>query len=172
MKNRTRLLIVTIAVMVVAILAVLLPATVLAAPPTVLGVYSFPVGETTFPNGVVIPPGYNWTVPSGHLLTMTVNGVEKGQVLETTKGTNTVFVPGTYLCKVVFTAAEDGVLSFAPPGPPGTPSVDYDTRQALYVDAAGPVAAKSVPAAITQGGRALNSTDPGDRANLAPRAPR
>ena len=93
---------------------------------------------------------------------MTVNGIEKGQVLETTQGTNTVFMPGNYFGRVVFTAARETAVLFSPPGPPpgppGSPPpppsepTKYITRQALYVGASGPENDKSVLSAV-QGGQ-------------------
>ena len=52
---------------------------------------------------------------------------------------------------VVLTVAEENVVVYQPAGPPGTPTVTYPFRQAIYVDATGFVAAKSVLAAVREG---------------------
>ncbi len=160
MKNRSRAIALAIALVAAAMLVVCLPAVALATPPTTLtGTVAFPAGETVYSGMVKIAPGATLTAPDGYTLTMTVNGVEKGQVLETTQGTNTVFVPGNYFGRIVFTAAEEGVVFFSPPGPPPGPGsppppppLEYITRQALYVGASGPDYEKSVLSAV-QGGR-------------------
>lgn len=154
MTKRNRTVIILIAIMVATLLLACLPGSALAArgktgPTTLFGDVTF-TSTTTYPYGVIIAEGCNIGTPLGYSVTMTVNGVETGQRLETTKGTNTVFVPGSYPGKVVFTVTEWTILEFVAPGPPGPPA-QYFTRQALYVDETGVVIAKSVPSALVGG---------------------
>jgi hypothetical protein len=80
---------------------------------------------------LMIAPGAHITAPSGHDLTLTVNGVE------------TNLRPGTYTGDVVITPAEDNLVEFSA----GPVPVVHHFRQALYLDRTGIVAAKSVPSA-------------------------
>ncbi|MBP2656005.1 MAG: hypothetical protein H6Q73_3574, partial [Firmicutes bacterium] len=71
----------------------------------------------------------NLVAPDGYSLTMTVDGVETGQELETTKGTDTVFVAGSYSGDIVLTVTESNTLTFF--------DLDFPIREALYLDADG-----------------------------------
>jgi len=104
---------------------------------------------TCYPYGLIIANGVTLSAPDNYSLTMTVNGVETGQNLETTAGVNTVFVPGTYMGNVVITVAEKNPVAY------GT-SLIFPFRQALYVDGDGVSSTKSVFPAIT-GGKVTNT---------------
>ncbi len=151
MTRKTRSMIIVVALVVMALLAVCLPATALAAKPATLSGTLVFDSTTTYQSGVVITPGAVLSANDGHSLTMTVNGVEKGQVLETTNGLNLVFLPGYYPGKVVFTVAAENIWTYDPGGPPGHPTFDHPFRQALYVDAAGVDEGKSVLSALVGG---------------------
>jgi hypothetical protein len=116
--------------------------------------------------------------PDGYNLTMTVNGVETGQVLKTWEGVDYKFAPGAYEGDIVLTVSrandvfwsmasemptatgggtEGRGLSVAPGGAAtggdansagGGSSNLYPFRQALYLDADGVDSGKSVLAAV------------------------
>jgi hypothetical protein len=100
---------------------------------------------------LTIKAGGAITAPTGYSVTLTVNGIETGQVLATTDGVDTVFAPASYVGSVVLTPAVANVVKYQPAGPPGTPTLDFPFRQALYVTDSGVVTAKSVPAALRCG---------------------
>ncbi len=106
------------------------------------------VTETTRLDALIIEEGAAVTVPEGYSLSLTVNGIETGSRLATTAGVDTVIAPGSYLGHVVLTVAEQNLVDYAPPGPPGTPSVLLPFRQALYLDDTGLVPEKSVLSAV------------------------
>jgi len=87
------------------------------------------ISETTSLSELVIESGGNLVAPDGYSLTMTVDGVETGQELETTKGTDTVFVAGSYSGDIVLTVTESNTLTFF--------DLDFPIREALYLDADG-----------------------------------
>jgi hypothetical protein len=168
MTRRTRSLIIVMALVAMALVAIILPAAALALP-TIVSTPTYVPGGTsiTYPAGIILTPTGSFytdnvvTVPEApdYLVSMTVNGVEKGQALTTWQGTTTSFLPGFYTGKVVVTARVPGLLRFQPPGPPGTPSADYYTRQALYVGAGGyPDLDYMVPSAIVGGQWSAAST--------------
>jgi len=127
------------------------------------------VAETTHLNKLTIEENAGLTAQDGYRLTLTVDGVETGQVLKTWEGRDYKFAPGTYQGDIVLTVTEanDVVWSMgrgampegeAPAGAPqgGMPSGAgggdsdslYPFRQALYLDADGIDEGKSVLAAV------------------------
>jgi hypothetical protein len=109
------------------------------------------VGETTHLSVLTVEPGASVKAPAGYSISMTVNGVETGQALVSTNSVDLAFVPGTYAGVIVLTVAVATPFDYAPAGPPGTPHVVFPFRQALYVDAAGVQANKSVLPAVVGG---------------------
>ena len=68
-------------------------------------------------------------------------------MLESTAGTKTLLSkPGVYK-PALLTVTDQNLFVYAPAGPPGTPTVTFPFRQALYLDGTGVVDAKSVLAA-------------------------
>jgi hypothetical protein len=106
------------------------------------------VEETTRLSKLTLAEGAAITAPEGNSLTLTVNGVETGGVLVDTYAVETIIAPGTYRGCVVLTVAEENIVTYAPAGPPGTPTVDFPFRQALYLGEEGVVAERSVLAAV------------------------
>lgn len=106
------------------------------------------VAETTRLSKLALAEGAVITAPEGYSLSLTVNGVETGSVLVDTEAVEIEIAPGTYRGCVVLTVAEENIVTYAPAGPPGTPTVDFPFRQALYLDEEGVVAEKSVLAAV------------------------
>ena len=123
------------------------------------------VTATTSLSRLAIEEQANLKAPEGYRLTMTVNGVETGQVLETWSGVDYKFAPGTYKGDIVITVsrANDVVWSMSGAGMPdsgagsatggagdaggGSISV-YPFRQALYLDKGGIDHDRSVMAAV------------------------
>jgi flagellar basal body rod protein FlgF len=105
------------------------------------------ITETTELDILTIGEGATITPPEGKSVTLTVDGVETGQVLKTTDGYDLVFVPGTYQPDVVVTLADANPVEYAPAGPTAEPIVS-PFRQAICVDEAGFSEAKSVLAAV------------------------
>jgi hypothetical protein len=108
------------------------------------------VAETTSLRSLTVGEGTIIAAPEGKCVTLTVDGVETGQVLASTDGYDLVFVPATYTGDVVLTVADANPVEYSPAGPAPTPVVS-PFRQAIYVDATGFVPAKSVIAAIIGG---------------------
>ncbi len=92
------------------------------------------VSETTRLETLDIAPGATVAASSGRSLTLTVNGVE------------TALAPGHYAGDVRLTPTEPNIVRFGA-GMPGGAEVAHHFRQAVYLDASGLVAAKSVLAA-------------------------
>lgn len=87
-----------------------------------------------------IGEGAALTAPEGYSLSLTVNGVETGQILETTTGTNTVFVSGVYVGEVVLTVAKAYTVDYS--------GLTFPIRAALFLDENGVAEDKSVTAAV------------------------
>lgn len=107
------------------------PPEVLAAAarnPVVVAGESWIVEKTTALQSLRIEPGAAVAAPQGRSLTMTVDGVETG------------LKPGTYRGEIVLTVTDPHLVKF-------DDLHQHRFRQALYVDAGGVVAAKSVLAA-------------------------
>ncbi|MGI5451879.1 hypothetical protein ACQEWB_01570 [Streptomyces sp. CA-249302] len=62
---------------------------------------------------LVVEDGAVLTAPDGHLLSLTVNGVETGSVLDGTYGTTTLIAAGTYRGDIVLTPALEHTETFA-----------------------------------------------------------
>ncbi|SHH29046.1 hypothetical protein SAMN05443575_3630 [Jatrophihabitans endophyticus] len=83
------------------------------------------------------------TAPDGYDVTLTVDGVETGQVIPTAGAVDTVFTAGTYTGDVVLTVTAQNPVTDS--------GLTYPFRQALYVDSTGVVNTKSVLAAVRRG---------------------
>ncbi|MEV7392298.1 hypothetical protein [Streptomyces sp. NPDC091215] len=111
---------------------------------TVAAGETWEVTEITRLDELVVAQGAVLTAPDGHILSLTVNGVETGSALDGTYGWTTVIAAGTYRGDVVLTPAVDHLESFA--------GATFHLRQAVYVGADGVVPANSVLSAV-RGGR-------------------
>ena len=109
---------------------------------------TYTVAATTTVSAVTIEQGGVLTAPAGYSLTMTVNGVETGQVLAATSGADTVFVPGSWRGDIVLTVTEADDITWQ--------QHVYPFRQAIYADSTGLVSAYSVLAAAV-GGQVTNA---------------
>ena len=98
------------------------------------------LSESAAINKLVIEDGATISAPSGYSITLTVNGVETGQTLITTTGTETTIQPGTYEGEVVLTVTEANPVEFQ--------NLIFPLRQAVYLDENGVDTEKSVPAAV------------------------
>lgn len=98
------------------------------------------VDATTEYDRVIIEEGGVLAAPEGKSITLTVNGVEMGQVLTTTEGTLTHFKAEEYVGNVVITITETTATDYS--------NLNFPIRQAIYLDETGYVAEKSVPAAV------------------------
>jgi hypothetical protein len=67
---------------------------------------SWEVTETTKLNKLTIEDGANITAPLGYRLSMTVDGIETGQVLKTWEGVDYKFAPGAYKGNIVLTVTK------------------------------------------------------------------
>jgi hypothetical protein len=110
---------------------------------TVASGQTYTVAATTTVSAVTIEQGGVLTAPAGYSLTMTVNGVETGQVLAATSGAETVFVPGNWRGDIVLTVTEADDITWQ--------QHVYPFRQAIYADSSGLVGAYSVLAAAVGG---------------------
>jgi len=150
-KHRLVMLLICLAVAVTVIL-VMVPAA-MATPfvPTITVTPAnspYTISQTTAVGVLVIKPGGVIVAPDGKEVTLTVRGVEMGGVLKSTAGTKTLLSkPGIY-APAFLTITDQNLFLYAPAGPPGTPTVTFPFRQALYLDGTGVVDAKSVPAAV------------------------
>ena len=106
------------------------------------------VTRTTTLSSLTIAAGAAIAAPEGYSLTLTVNGVETGQKLTATQATTSQIAAGTYRGQVVLTVATSTPVVFS--------GLTFPFRQALYVDATGVVAGKSVSAAVV-GGKVTNT---------------
>ncbi|MEV6346198.1 hypothetical protein [Actinoplanes sp. NPDC051851] len=136
----------TIAATLALSLALTTPGTASAAAATAGGKVTIGSGETwvvsqtTKLSALTLAEGGTISAPAGYSLTLTVNGVETGQKLTATGGTDAAIVAGTYRGDVVVTVTEQNAITYQ--------GLTFPFRQALYVDATGVVKAKSVSAAI------------------------
>jgi len=69
------------------------------------------IAETTKLSSLNIADIAAIKAPEGHIVTLTVDGVETGQVLETWEGVNYKFAPGNYKGNIVLTVAEANVAA-------------------------------------------------------------
>lgn len=93
--------------------------------PVVVAGDSWIVSKTTLLKSLTLEPGAAVAAPAGKSLTMTVDGVE------------TTLLPGRYRGRVVLTVGDEHVVRFSD-------LLAHRFRQALFLDASGVVAAKSV----------------------------
>lgn len=110
---------------------------------TVRSGQTWEVSATTRLRSLTVESGGIIAAPSGHSVTLTVNGVELGSKLISTGGDAARIAPGTYRGDVVLTVTEANPVSWQ--------GLTFPFRQALYVGAAGVDAARSVPAAWLAG---------------------
>ncbi|NEA98465.1 hypothetical protein [Streptomyces sp. SID13726] len=104
---------------------------------------TYELSTTTRVSELSIAEGGTIVAPDGHSLTLTVDGVETGQLLTATGGTATLVQAGTYRGDVVLTVAEANAVTYE--------TLTFPFRQAVYVDADGVVREKSVLAAALGG---------------------
>lgn len=129
------------------------PAAYASSPDRVVrGGQTWVVSHTTRLHSLTILSGAVIEAPTGKSLTLTVNGVETGQKIEPTDGTDTVVQPGRYRGDIVLTVTDQHLITQSV----GPWTNVYPLRQALYVDASGVVQSKSVLAAV-RGGRVTAS---------------
>lgn len=98
------------------------------------------IAETTALDRLILQEGGSLVAPEGKSLTLTVNGMETGQALVTTEGTETYLLPGEYVGSVVLTVTDQNATDYQ--------GLTFPIRQAIYLDETGYVAEKSVPAAV------------------------
>ncbi|MGI5452171.1 hypothetical protein ACQEWB_03080 [Streptomyces sp. CA-249302] len=130
--------------------ALLVPAGSATAAPTATGKQitvgsgeTYELSATTRVSRLTIAEGGKIAAPDGYSLSLTVNGVETGQLLTETGGTATLIQPGTYQGDVVLTVAVANEVTYE--------TLTFPFRQALFVDADGVVRDKSVLAAVLGG---------------------
>jgi hypothetical protein len=106
------------------------------------------IRQTTHLHRLTIVRGCTLMAPARDSLTLTVNGVETGQVLTATGGAVTRSIPGTYRGDVVLTVAQANLVPWQ--------GLTFPFRQGLYVDSNGVVNARSVLASVV-GGQVSNT---------------
>ncbi|WP_105972538.1 hypothetical protein [Streptomyces geranii] len=119
------------------------PATARGTRITVAAGQTYELATTTRVSQLSIATGGKIVAPTGHSVTLTVDGVETGQLLTETGGTETLIQVGTYRGDVVLTVAEANPVTYE--------TLTFPFRQALYVDADGVVRAKSVLTSVIGG---------------------
>ena len=150
MRSRVRALIAVGSV--VAAPGLLSPTTAHAATPgatarrrkTVASGETWEVAAITRLDELVVEHGAVLTAPEGHSLSLTVDGVETGSVLDGTYGWTTLIAAGVYRGAVVLTPAVEHLESFA--------GATFHLRQGVYVGAEGVVTGNSVLSSV-RGGR-------------------
>ncbi|MEV7978195.1 hypothetical protein [Streptomyces sp. NPDC086519] len=132
--------------------AVLVPVaagTATAAPKASGRTISVAAGETcelagtTRLSRLTIGDGGRIVAPDGYDISLTVDGVETGQLLTATGGTATLVQAGTYRGDLVLTVAESNDVTYQ--------TLTFPFRQALYVGSDGVDPAKSVLSAVRGG---------------------
>lgn len=108
------------------------------------------VDATTQLSKLTIEDNANLTAPDGYMLTLSVDGVETGQVLKTWEGVDYKFAPGTYEGDIVLTVTEAHQVPWenAGGGEAQGSTTLHPFRQALYLDTGGIDYNKSVLAAV------------------------
>jgi len=108
------------------------------------------VDATTQLSKLTIEDNANLIAPDGYMLTLTVDGVETGQVLKTWEGVDYKFAPGTYEGDIVLTVTDAHQVPWenAGGGEAQGSTTLHPFRQALYLDADGIDYNKSVLAAV------------------------
>ncbi|MGW2521876.1 hypothetical protein ACWC09_33655 [Streptomyces sp. NPDC001617] len=110
---------------------------------TVASGETWEVTEITRLDELVVEDGAVLTAPDGYILSLTVDGVETGSVLDGTYGWTTLIAAGTYSGDVVVTPAAEHLVSFA--------GATFHLRQGVYVGADGVVTANSVLSSVRGG---------------------
>ncbi|MFI8228685.1 hypothetical protein ACIGDI_07640 [Streptomyces sp. NPDC085900] len=105
---------------------------------------TYELSSTTRVSRLTVADGGKVVALDGHSVSLTVDGVETGQLLTGTGGTATLIQAGTYRGDVVLTVTAANEVTYQ--------TLTFPFRQALYVDADGVVREKSVLAAV-RGGR-------------------
>jgi hypothetical protein len=187
MTRRSRLITILVALVLVTLLLVSLTAVATAGATFSAQCYvknvtkvvatgeTWVVDQTTRLSKLTVAEGGIITAPGGYSVTLTVNGVETGGRLVTTKGVDARIAPGTYQGNVVLTVTEENLVKYEqagggpppgaaavvaqqdPPPPPPAEPLFFPFRQALYVDETGVVQNRSVWAAVS-GGPVTNSS--------------
>lgn len=104
---------------------------------------TYTVSTTTRVSELSIAAGGTIAAPDGSSLSLTVDGVETGQLLTATGGTATLIQAGTYRGDVVLTVSAANEVTYE--------TLTFPFRQAVYVDGDGVVTDKSVLAAVLGG---------------------
>ncbi|MGW1783313.1 hypothetical protein ACWCQQ_29885 [Streptomyces sp. NPDC002143] len=104
---------------------------------------TYEVAATTRLSRLTVAEGGTLVAPAGHALTLTVDGVETGQLLTATGGTATLIRAGAYRGDVVLTVAAANDVTYE--------TLTFPFRQAVYVDADGVDRDRSVLAAVLGG---------------------
>lgn len=149
MRSRVRALLAVGAI--AAAPALLAPTTADAATPdstsdrtkTVASGETWEVTEITRLDELVVEDGAVLTAPEGQILSLTVDGVETGSVLDGTYGWTTVIAAGAYRGDIVLTPAAEHPESFA--------GATFHLRQGVYVGGDGVVEGKSVLSSVRGG---------------------
>ena len=110
---------------------------------TVASGETWEVTEITELDLLVVEEGALLTAPDGYTLSLTVDGVETGSVLDGTYGVTTVIAAGTYSGAVVLTPAVEHLVTFA--------GYTFHLRQGVYVGSAGVVTENSVLSGVAGG---------------------
>ncbi|MFE2516632.1 hypothetical protein [Streptomyces mirabilis] len=104
---------------------------------------TYQLSATTAVSELSIAVGGKITAPDGYSVTLTVDGVETGQLLTETGGTETLISAGTYQGDIVLTVAQANAVTYQ--------TVTFPFRQALYVGPDGVDRAKSVLSGVVGG---------------------
>ncbi|MGY1495298.1 hypothetical protein ACW4TU_01400 [Streptomyces sp. QTS52] len=101
------------------------------------------ITEITRLDELVVEDGVVLTAPEGYSLTLTVDGVETGSVLDGTYGWTTLIAAGTYSGDIVLTPTVEHLESFA--------GATFRLRQGVYVGVGGVVTENSVLSSVRGG---------------------
>ncbi|WP_217553623.1 hypothetical protein [Streptomyces sp. GbtcB6] len=104
---------------------------------------TYELAATTKVSQLTIGDGGKIVAPDGYDISLTVDGVETGQLLTATGATGTLVQAGTYRGDVVLTVAESNDVTYQ--------TLTFPFRQALYVGSDGVDSAKSVLSAVRGG---------------------
>ncbi|MER5795579.1 hypothetical protein [Streptomyces sp. NPDC001980] len=104
---------------------------------------TYELAATTQVSQLTIGDGGKIVAPDGYDISLTVDGVETGQLLTATGATGTLIQAGTYRGDVVLTVAESNDVTYQ--------TLTFPFRQALYVGSDGVDSAKSVLSAVRGG---------------------
>ncbi|MFJ8492885.1 hypothetical protein ACIRBZ_31750 [Streptomyces sp. NPDC094038] len=104
---------------------------------------TYELAATTRVSQLTVGDGGKIVAPDGYDISLTVDGVETGQLLTATGATGTLIQAGTYRGDVVLTVAESNDVTYQ--------TLTFPFRQALYVGSDGVDSAKSVLSAVRGG---------------------